>query len=135
MSYHMVLPDSARLPIHTHTMSRLSCAPLISLSSPLFFVSSSHFDTSPLPFNFNHTRPLHSYTSILHSSYPLLIMVFKWDPPSERALLLAAITESDHKPSTQVWTAVANKLGNGLNASAVSYDHPYRDRTSTHIYH
>ena len=48
-------------------------------------------------------------------------MPYKWNAESERALLLAVISESDHKPSTQVWTAVANRLGGGLNASATSY--------------
>jgi hypothetical protein len=51
-------------------------------------------------------------------------MPYKWNPETERALLLAAITESDHKPSNHVWNAIATKLGEGLTASAVSYDLP-----------
>ncbi len=48
-------------------------------------------------------------------------MPYKWNPESERALLLSAITKSDYKPSTQIWSAVADEMGSGLNANACQY--------------
>ncbi|KIW28969.1 uncharacterized protein PV07_04820 [Cladophialophora immunda] len=46
-------------------------------------------------------------------------MPFKWDPASERNLLLFAIAEMS-PPSTSIWPKVAEKLGNDLNANACS---------------
>ena len=49
-------------------------------------------------------------------------MPFKWDAASERNLLLFAIGEMN-PPATSIWTRVAEKLGNDLNANACRYHH------------
>ncbi|KIX99280.1 uncharacterized protein Z520_04856 [Fonsecaea multimorphosa CBS 102226] len=46
-------------------------------------------------------------------------MPFKWDPASERNLLLYAIAEMN-APPTSIWPRVAEKLGNDLNGNACS---------------
>lgn len=49
-----------------------------------------------------------------------------WSPETERTLLVAIAVEADHKPTADVWNRVAQRMGGGLTASAVSYcfQHP-----------
>lgn len=44
-----------------------------------------------------------------------------WDNNTERLLMMLVSAESDLKPSTDLWNRVAQRLGGGLTASAVSY--------------
>jgi hypothetical protein len=49
-------------------------------------------------------------------------MPFDWTAEKERLMLLMAIQEANVKPTKQLWSTVAAKLGGGLSPSAVRYD-------------
>lgn len=101
----------------------------VSISDFLLSVSLPHFDTSLLPLQLSGTDSWYSTPPlpVIAQSMNLVFinvvitMPYKWNAESERALLLSAVTNSDHKPSTQIWTAVADELGGGLNANACQY--------------
>ena len=44
-----------------------------------------------------------------------------WDATLEQVLLILVSAEADVKPSSDLWAKVADRLGGGLSASAVSY--------------
>lgn len=98
---------------------------LLCSTSLLFsFSASSHFDHFHPISTFNLQDILtYSHQPIPHPfSYqlPSSTMPFKWDPPSERNLLLYAVSEMGHPPST-IWEKVAEKIGGGLNGNACRY--------------
>ena len=45
-----------------------------------------------------------------------------WDAAQERLLLMTVISTVDTKPSSEHWAQIAGVIGDGLTASAVSYD-------------
>lgn len=45
----------------------------------------------------------------------------KWTADGERQLLIFAVTEANITPGSEVWQKVADRIGSGVTAGAVSY--------------
>lgn len=60
-------------------------------------------------------------------------MPFNWSEQAERNMLLLAICAADLKPTSSTWAMVAERMGGGLNASAVRYTLPPLPLSLIHI--